>query len=176
MKKVLAICGSTRQQSSNLLLIEEITKLAAGVFAVDLYEGIDRLPHFNPDLDFDRPPPEVLDFRAKIKSADGVLICTPEYAMGVPGSLKNALDWVVSTMEFTHKPVSLITASLHGQKGHAALMETLRVIDSRINEDTELVIPFIKTKIKAGEGLTHPATIQQLRHLIAAFDQLMGDH
>jgi chromate reductase len=82
-----------------------------------------------------------------LKAADGILICTPEYAMGVPGSLKNAIDWTVSSMEFHQKPTALITASSVGQKGHQALLETLMVIEAQMVEESKLVIPFIRTKV-----------------------------
>jgi chromate reductase len=100
-----------------------------------------------------------------LKEADGILICTPEYAMGVPGSLKNAIDWTVSSMEFSHKPVALITASSSGQKAHYSLLETLRVIESEIPVDSQLLISFVKTKVK-DDKIIDSDTLQQVRKLI----------
>jgi chromate reductase, NAD(P)H dehydrogenase (quinone) len=71
-----------------------------------LYDGVSRLPHFSPDLDGENAPAPVADWRAQLKTSDGVLISSPEYAHGVPGSLKNALDWVVGSGEFVEKPVA----------------------------------------------------------------------
>lgn len=71
--------------------------------------------------------------------------------MGVPGTLKNALDWTVSSIEFSHKPVALITASSSGIKAHQSLLETLKVIESDIPESSQLLIPFVKTKIRGGK-------------------------
>jgi NAD(P)H-dependent FMN reductase len=147
-KKILVICGSTRGNSANHRLIKAIVNLFAGRLDINIFEGIAKIPHFNPDLDNENPPAAVSDFRRQLTEADGILICTPEYAMGVPGTLKNAIDWTVSSMEFSHKPVALITASTSGQKAHQSLLETLKVIESNITEDTELIIPFIKTKLK----------------------------
>ncbi len=144
---IFAICGSTRAQSSNKLLLQIIAALYEQHFTLEIFEGLATLPQFNPDIDNDNPPAAVSVFREKIKAADGVLICTPEYAMGVPGSLKNALDWTVSTTVFSHKPTALITASSQGYKAHAALMETLLVIECNIPESSRLLIPFIKTKL-----------------------------
>src|SRR5260221_3125555 len=121
-KKVLAISGSTRASSTNLNCIKAIVDLGANLFSVQLYEGLMNIPPFNPDDDTDDPPEAVADLRQLLKNADGILICTPEYAMGVPGVLKNAIDWMVSSMEFSNKPVALVTASLSGLKRHAALM------------------------------------------------------
>jgi NAD(P)H-dependent FMN reductase len=117
---------------------------------------------------------EVLHFLGQLAAADGVLICTPEYAMGVPGSLKNAIDWTVATSSFSGKPVALITASLGGQKGHAALMETLRVIEARMTEDTQLVISHAQTKVDAQSSVTHEETLQAVTRLVHAFSDLMG--
>ena len=170
---VLAICGSTRAQSSNLNLIKAFTELAKGLFEVEIFTGLAELPHFNPDLDNESPAPEVTAFRNQLKAADGILICTPEYAMGVPGSLKNAIDWTVSSMEFHQKPTALITASSVGQKGHQALLETLMVIEAKMVEESKLLIPFIKTKINAEGVITNTDTLNEVKTLIHAFSNLM---
>jgi NAD(P)H-dependent FMN reductase len=79
----------------------------------ETYEGLAGLPHFNPDDDEDGGPvpPAVADLRARVIAADGWVISSPEYAHGVPGSLKNALDWLVSCPELPGKPVLLLNAS-----------------------------------------------------------------
>ena len=106
-KKILAISGSTRQLSTNLSLIHAIIELFSDL-DINIFQGLSDIPHFNPDLDTDDPPKNVSRFRNQLSEADGILICTPEYAMGVPGTLKNAIDWTVSSMEFLHKPVAFI--------------------------------------------------------------------
>ena len=85
--KILAISGSTRKASSNLNLIKAIADLAQGLFTVDIFEGLSDLPQFNPDDDGEQVAIPVKEFRQKLRAADGVLICTPEYAIGIPGSL-----------------------------------------------------------------------------------------
>ena len=147
-------------------------------FLLRYLKGLMDIPAFNPDDDGDDPPAVVTDFRNQLKKADGILICTPEYAMGVPGSLKNAIDWTVSSMEFSHKPVALITASLSGLKGHAALLETLHVIEAKITADTGLiisfakVISFAKTKISANCIITDEAALAAVKKLIEAFSSI----
>ncbi len=172
-KKILAISGSTRKNSTNSYLINAIAHLTAAQFDLEVFDRIADIPHFNPDRDNETAPEEVFDFRRQIREADGVLICTPEYAMGVPGSLKNAIDWTVSSCEFSHKPVALITASSLGQKGHAALLETLNVIESKITEDTQLVISFVKTKVSNASEITDPKTLTEVKNLINAFDKII---
>ena len=171
--KVLAICGSTRRLSSNLNLINAFADLAAEKIAVTAYGDLTSLPHFNPDLDTDVVPEEVKAFREELAKADGVLISTPEYAMGVPGTLKNALDWTVSSMDFSKKPVALITASLSGEKAHRSLLETLLVIESRMTADTQLLIPFVKTKISPEGKITDEKTLAEVNKLITSFIELI---
>ena len=166
---ILAICGSTRAQSTNLSLIKAIKHLFLEQLEIEIYSGLSELPHYNPDLDDTK---EVSIFKNKIKAASGVLICTPEYAMGVPGSLKNALDWTVASMEFSQKPVLLITASSSGEKAHASLLETLKVIEAIIPEECQLLISYAKTKIKNDE-ITDDITHSKVVTAVNAFTSLL---
>jgi chromate reductase, NAD(P)H dehydrogenase (quinone) len=172
LKTIVAINGSTREKSTNALLIQAIKDLTRNSLIVHEFNKLADLPHFNADLDDENPPKQITDFRNQLKTADGILICTPEYAMGVPGSLKNAIDWTVSSCEFMHKPTALITASSHGLKGHAALLETLKIIEAKMSDDTQLVISFVKTKIKEA-GITEQETLQSVLKLLEAFKNLM---
>lgn len=174
MKQILAISGSMRQHSMNLSLIKAITRLYSDRVNIKIYKELSVIPHFSPDLDNDIPPSRVSNFRKQLKGADGILICTPEYAMGVPGTLKNAIDWIVSSMELSHKPVALITASTAGQKAHQSLLDTLRVIEANISEGSQLLISHIKTKIK-DDNIIDPVTLQQVRKLVHSFlDEIHG--
>lgn len=92
-KKILAIIGSTRENSSNLRIVKAITELSRGIFLINIYDKIAQLPHFNPDLDSNIPPKKISVFRSQIEQADGIIICTLEYVFSLPGSLKNALEW-----------------------------------------------------------------------------------
>jgi chromate reductase, NAD(P)H dehydrogenase (quinone) len=169
--KILALCGSTRKNSTNLNLIKAIVDLTKEKFDFTIFEGLTKIPHFNPDIDTENPPTQVIDFRKRLKEAGGILICTPEYAMGVPGTLKNAIDWTVSSMEFSKKPITLITASSMGEKGHASLLETLKVIEADITDETQLLISFVKTKISQDCKITDPKTLDEVLALIAAFEK-----
>lgn len=170
--KIFAICGSTKQSSSNKSLLNAIAILTNDKFEIEIFSGIDQLPHFNPDIDNETPPRPVEDFRNKLKQADAILICTPEYAMGVPGSLKNAIDWTVSSCEFSHKPTALITASSQGFKGHASLLETLRVIEANVTDDTQLIISFVKTKV-GNSAITDVATQEEVLKVMNALGLLI---
>ena len=117
-KKILAIIGSTRANSSNLKLVQHVAALTTESLDVIIFEGLSELPHFNPDLDTEQPPIAIVKFRQLIADSDGIIICTPEYVFSMPGSLKNAIEWCVSTTLFSKKPTGLITASASGEKGH----------------------------------------------------------
>lgn len=111
-------------------------------------DGIFELPHFNPDLDGEgaTPPREVATWRATVEEADGVVISSPEYAHGVPGSLKNALDWLVSTPALFEKPVLLLNAApAGGTFAQHALAETLRTMNADVLDASRLE-PFTMTR------------------------------
>jgi NAD(P)H-dependent FMN reductase len=168
-KKVLAISGSTRKDSSNLQIIKVIARLGAGRLDMDIFQELDGLPHFNPDLDKDDVPPAVTAFRNRISAADGVLICTPEYVFSLPGSLKNAIEWTVSTTVFSGKPVALITASSQGEKAHEALQLVMRTIEARFTSQTQLLIQGPRAKVNANGDVTDKTLLRELEELVTAF-------
>lgn len=137
---LLAISGSLRAVSSNRALLEAAVALAPTGVRLVIYEGIGALPHFNPDIDDDAQPASVTDFRAALAQADGVIFSTPEYAHGLPGVLKNALDWVVGTSELVEKPVALFNASPRSTFAVASLSETLTVMSARLSASGGLTV------------------------------------
>ena len=169
MPTILVINGSTRAASTNALFVKTIVKLAGERAQCILYPSVAALPHFNPDLDNDPLPAEVVHFRNLLAAADRVLICTPEYAMGVPGSLKNALDWTVSSADFRLKAVMLVTASLSGEKAHASLLGTLKVIEAVVRPETSVLVPFARTKVNADGVITDTGMLAEVRKALDAF-------
>lgn len=165
---LLAISGSLRKSSSNGAVINTLAGMLPANARLVLYDGMAGLPHFDPGLDTDSPPAAVTHLRQQIKEADGVLICTPEYAFGVPGSLKNALDWTVYSGEFVDKPVALITASSSGQHAHASLQLTLGAISAKLNDDAKLLISFVRSKINAEGQVTDAEVLASLRSVLQA--------
>lgn len=132
--RVLAISGSLRARSSNTAVLEAAQALAPDGVDVVIYGGLGSLPHFNPDDDVEPFPPAVASWRAAVASADALLFCSPEYARGVAGSLKNALDWLVSGFEVIGKPIASINASPIATVGQEALLVTLRTIGVVVEE------------------------------------------
>jgi chromate reductase, NAD(P)H dehydrogenase (quinone) len=138
--RILAISGSLRALSSNKAALQAAALLAPPGVAIALYEGLGGLPHFNPDLDGDRPPLAIQTLRREIARSDGLLICSPEYAHGVAGALKNALDWLVSCVEFPGKAVALINTSARASHAHAQLREILATMSARLIEPASIVL------------------------------------
>jgi chromate reductase, NAD(P)H dehydrogenase (quinone) len=167
-KTVLAISGSTRRQSSNHLLLRAISAMMKNQLDIVLFDGIAGLPHFDPDIAEEQIPVPVRAFKQQLRDAAGIIICTPEYAHGVPGALKNAIDWTVSSGEFGGKPTVLITASTDGRYGHGALLETLRVIEAMDVDRLQLLIPFIRTKVSEA-GITDEKTLAEVQGVMEAF-------
>jgi len=144
-KNIFAISGSLRTGSSNHNILRFLGGLMPADVNYTIYEDLAQIPPFDPGLDNEHPPQAIVDFRNKIANANIVIICTPEYAFGVPGQLKNALDWTVSSSTFVDKQVALITASSVGDSAHASLLKTLGALNSNVIAD--LLVPFIRAKI-----------------------------
>jgi NAD(P)H-dependent FMN reductase len=115
-----------------------------------IFDGLADLPHFNPDLDGDRPPKAVATFREAIGKTQGLLISSPEYARGVAGVLKNALDWLVSSTEFPGKAVAVINASQRATHADAALRLTLTTMSANLVEDASIMLPLLGRNLDAG--------------------------
>ena len=174
-KSVFAICGSTADNSSNLHLLKYLAALAKDRFNVSIYDSLKSLPPFDPELSINNPPPPVLELRASIAAADGILICTPEYVFSIPSGLKNAFEWCVATTVFSNKPVGLITASAHGVKGHEELQCIVKTIEGRFTSETALLIQGIKGKMNAEDNVKDEETKNKLSAFINAFDNLIND-
>ncbi len=130
---------------------------------IEIYTGLTDLPYFNPDMDLENEPESIQHFRRKIESADGILICSPEYIFALPGILKNALEWLVSTVLLENKPVALITASAIGEKAHEQLLLILNTMLADV-KDTELLISGVRSKVsKSGEIMDVNVTTQLLQ-------------
>jgi NAD(P)H-dependent FMN reductase len=163
--KLLAIPGSLRGNSSTHVVLHEIARMLPSEVDFRIYDGIGLLPHFDGP---DEIPLSVQNFLDQIKSADGVLICAPEYAFGVPGSLKNALDWTVGTGDLDGKITALITASLAGDKAHEAMLHILTALSARVPEGASLLIPFIRAKIREGR-IADEKTKESIQVLMESF-------
>jgi chromate reductase len=150
MKQILAICGSLRTTSSNRSALQAAASVAPEGMQVTIYEGLVGLPHFNPDLDRELLPLAAADLRERVARCDGLLISSPEYAHGIPGSLKNALDWLVGSTELAGKPAAIINTSPRAVHADAQLREVLTTMAVRLVSTTSFVLPLSGTRVNAG--------------------------
>lgn len=168
--KILAITGSTRKNSSNFKILKYISEHIKSEFEIEIFEDLAEIPHFNPDLDNENPPENVVSFRNKIIQADGIIICSPEYVFSLPGSLKNALEWCVSTTIFSNKNTGLITASASGEKGHEQLLLIMKTLEARFQKNTQLLIQGIRGKINEEGKIINEETEVALQDFIHNFE------
>jgi chromate reductase, NAD(P)H dehydrogenase (quinone) len=128
--RVCAIAGSLRKSSYNRVILKAAEELAPDDLAIELFDRIDDVPLFNQDVEADGDPPGVAALKDAIRRADGLLVATPEYNSGVPGVLKNALDWASRkgtdpASALAGKPAAVLGAS-PGRLGTARAQPQLR--------------------------------------------------
>lgn len=166
---IVGINGSLRAASSNAALLRAVARVLPDSVGFEIYDGMATLPHFNPDLDAEgmEPPPPVRALRELLARAGAIVISSPEYAHGVPGALKNLLDWLVSDGALVDKPVALLNAApAGGGYAQAALAETLRTMNWRLVDEASRMEPFVRRKI-AG-ALTDDDALAVLRDAMDA--------
>src|SRR4051794_38851662 len=147
--RILAISGSLRAASSNRAVVEAARLLAPAGVEVAIYGGLGELPHFNPDVEMGELPPAVVALRAAVGNADALLVSSPEYAHGVPGSMKNALDWLVGGPEFVGKPVALVNASPRSVHAQAQLAETVATMSGVLVHAACVALPLLGRNLDA---------------------------
>ena len=170
---VLAICGSLRAQSINHMLLRAVAQLAPERMSISLYNGMRGLPLFNPDLEADMPT-VVQQLRDAVTNSDAVIIASPEYAHGVSGVMKNALDWLVSDERFLGKPVALLSSSPHSRHADAALRETLVTMSARIVDSASVAVQVRGTGMNENDILRHVEISTALRTALIALEVAVG--
>ena len=167
-KNIFAISGSLRAGSSNHNILRFLKNLAPEDIGFTIYDSLATIPPFDPGNDQDWAPEPIFELRSFIKHADAIIICTPEYAFGVPGQLKNALDWTVSSGSLDSKPTALITASTGGKNAHAALQLILGALGANLSENTKLLIPFIRSKMDGEGNIIDGESVENLKAILDA--------
>ena len=166
--KILAISGSLRSASLNSALLRAVVCLACPGISVELFAGLGSLPLFNPDLEI-TDSPAVAKFRTRLLEADGIIIASPEYAHGVTGAIKNALDWMVGTEVFINKPVALFNASPRATIAQASLKETLIVMSAHVIEAASITLPIVGSNLDESGIVTHPSIATLICEALRAF-------
>ncbi len=159
--KILALSGSLRSASINSAVLRAISDLAPATIEVRLFSGLGDLPLYNPDLE-PAPPAVALQLRNEVAIADALLIASPEYAHGVTGTIKNALDWLVAFEGFADKPVAVLNASPRAHHADAALKETLVTMSASLIEAASITLPLPSANIGEAELLAMPEIVSLL--------------
>jgi NAD(P)H-dependent FMN reductase len=170
--RILLISGSTRASSSNTLALQALREIDHPGVVAELYEGLSLLPAFVPDLV--PTPAEADDLLARIARADAIVFSTPEYAGGLPGTLKNLLDWTVAGGQLYGKPVAWLDVANVG-RGQGALQQlrtVLAYVAARVIEPACIQIGIDRTggPIRLSEGATQQLH-EALDRLIAAIKE-----
>jgi chromate reductase, NAD(P)H dehydrogenase (quinone) len=156
--------------------LEALSALARPGVEIPLYRDLGALPLFNPDDDEQAPPPAVAALRALVGSAAGLIIAAPEYAHGVPGAFKNALDWLVASDAFPGKPVAMINTAPRSFHAQSALRETLATMSARLIPEAFVALPLTGKMVDAAEIAANPRFAAALRAALDAFvEAIRGD-
>lgn len=161
---ILAISGSLRRSSLNSAALRAAARAAAGSdISVAIDESVQMLPPFDPDLESE-PPEAVRRFREACERADAVLLAVPEYAFGIPGAFKNALDWTVGSGTLYRKPVAVLSVAPPGRGGNvrAALERVFTALDCDVTYHS---VPIYSADLIDGE-LRNPATARKLLRVV----------
>lgn len=132
-KRILGLSGSLRRSSSNTRALR-LVEGCLGHSRIELFLGLDALPHFNPDIEARRIPEPVEQLRLALNRSEALVISCPEYAHGIPGTFKNALDWLVG-VGLERRPIALIQTSPRATHGPVQLREVLKTMDGVILEE-----------------------------------------
>src|ERR1700722_20060696 len=149
---ILGLSGSLRAASINSMLLRATVRLAPSDINVSIFNGLGELQLFNPDLEASLPA-SVVTFHRAVADADAMLFASPEYAHGVTGTIKNALDWLVGFESFACKFVAVLNSSPRAHHADDALRETLRTMAAVIVESASISIPLL------GAGLDESALV-----------------
>jgi chromate reductase, NAD(P)H dehydrogenase (quinone) len=168
--RILAISGSLRRASTNTAALEALSRLAPEGVKVLVYGDLATLPPFNPDNDIeDKPKPEPVEtLRTLVDASDALVIAAPEYAHGLPGTLKNALDWLVASETFAGKPTALINTSPRAFHAQASLREILSTMAVRLISEAFASVSLTGKAITADDILADAVCARRLAESLEA--------
>jgi chromate reductase, NAD(P)H dehydrogenase (quinone) len=172
--KILGFAGSLRQGSYNRALIREAQQRAPEGMTIEAFD-IKDIPLYNADVEGRGDPPGVAAFKQAIRSADGLLIATPEYNHGVPGVMKNVIDWAsrpARSAVLNAKPVGLIGASqtiTGSARGQSQLRQAFEFTNSYCMPQPEILVARAQEKFDPDGKLTDAKTEEFLGKYLEAF-------
>jgi chromate reductase, NAD(P)H dehydrogenase (quinone) len=164
---VLGLSGSLRATSINSMLLRATARIAPRDIRVSIFNGLGELPLFNPDLEVNLPA-NVVTFHRAVADADALLFASPEYAHGVTGTIKNALDWLVGFEPFASKFVAVLNTSPRAHHADDALRETLRTMAAVIVESASIAIPLLGAGLDEAAMVATPSIAGAVREYLRA--------
>lgn len=165
-RSILAVSGSLRKQSTNSRLLLEVGRYAGAGFSFELFDQLEALPHYNPDRE-DQLTRVTELWINKVKEAEVVIFASPEYAHGIPGAFKNALDWLVGTDAFINKPYTLYCACPRPVHCPAQLLEVLNTMSGVHVQEADVTIDMQRNFEIADHVLARPDSIERIRASLA---------
>jgi chromate reductase len=168
--RLLGVSGSLRRESNNTALLRTLQESMQADVEMSI-KTLRDIPLYDQDLENEGTPQAVRELRAEIEASDGLIICSPEYNCGMPGVLKNALDWAsrpASASPMKGKPVLIVTSSpafTGGVRAQAQLREVLTGMLARVTVWPQVVIAGVHGKVQNGR-LADDAALQFLRDAV----------
>lgn len=172
--RILALSGSLRKASYNTALIESLILLAPKQIEIIYRAGLIELPLFNPDME-NPEPSTVTELRNELGQADGLIIASPEYAHGISGVLKNALDWLVNGEEFVYMPVLLFNTSPRAIHAQAALREVVKTMSGIVDDKASISVPLLGSNLDKSGIIQHKEISAALKTSLNSFHQTIRD-
>jgi chromate reductase len=177
---VLIVCGSLRKKSYNAALARTLPSLAPDGMALKAAPAWHTMPIYNHDIQEDTGfPAEAVAWADAIRSADGVIVVSPEYNWTIPGGLKNAIDWVsrMKDIPFKEKPVALqscVTGVLGGSRMQYHLRQCMTSIDAFLYGKPEVLVTFSAKKFDEQTlELTDQPTRDIVKQQLAGFERFI---
>jgi chromate reductase len=170
---VLALAGSLRGASINAAFCRAASRLAPPGLHITVYGDLGSLPLFNPDLEV-APPRMVAQLRAAIGGADALILASPEYAHGISGVMKNALDWLVSYEGFVAKPIAVINASPRARHAYDSLLEVLKTMSATLVQEASITVPLLGGCTTEEQMVSTPAIASQIRAALIALNAFVS--
>ena len=171
--EVLAIAGSLRAASINRAYVRAAARLAPAGVRISVYEELGELPLFNPDLE-ECLPPAAARLRDAAHRADALLIASPEYAHGISGVMKNALDWLVGCERFPGKPVAVVNTAPHAHLAYDSLVEVLRTMSATIVSEASIALPMRGNCVTEPKMVAHPRISAEIADGLRALQRFLG--
>ncbi len=155
---VVGVSGSLRKASLNTVYLRSLALTCPKHIDFHIYENLASIPSFNVDHD-DEPPAAVIDWKTFLSRSDMVVLVSPEYAHGISGVLKNALDWLVSDFKLLDRPLAFPNVSIRASLAQQQLDEVLRTMGFNLIDScspcASIEVPLIKPDLIAEEVVEH---------------------